>query len=136
MNHADIPELDQRGLRQFGLTFAAIVGGLFGLVLPWLLERPWPLWPWIVAGVFVLWAVLRPGSLRLTYRLWMRLGLLINAVMTRLVLGVVFYAVVSPTGLVARLRGHDAMARRWLPDAASYRVASAKLDPDHMEKPF
>ncbi len=30
-------------LRSFGLTTAGIVAGLFGLLLPWLLSRAWPI---------------------------------------------------------------------------------------------
>lgn len=41
----EIPELDRKGLRQFGLVTGGIVAGLFGLLFPWLLERALPLWP-------------------------------------------------------------------------------------------
>jgi hypothetical protein len=50
MEH-DIRELDSGGLREFGLTTGGIVAGLFGLFFPWLLERPIPRWPWVIAGV-------------------------------------------------------------------------------------
>ena len=46
-----IPELDRKGLRDFGLSTGGIVAALFGIFFPWLLERPWPLWPWIVLGL-------------------------------------------------------------------------------------
>ena len=53
MQHT-IPELDRSGLRQFGFTTGAIMVAIFGLLLPWLLDRGWPIWPWIVASP--LWA--------------------------------------------------------------------------------
>ena len=136
MNPHDIPELDARGLRRFGLTFAGIVAVLFGLVLPWLFDRGLPWWPWAFGALVSVWSLAAPASLRPFYRGWMRFGLLLNAVMSRLVLGVVFYVVVLPIGLVLRLRGHDPMARRLDPDASSYRVDSPKQRPNHMEKPF
>ena len=59
----DIPDLDRRGLRKFGLTTGAIMVMLFGLVLPWLRDRPLPLWPWCVAAVLAVWALAAPASL-------------------------------------------------------------------------
>jgi hypothetical protein len=34
MTDHDIPQLDAKGLREFGLTTGAIIIGLFGVVLP------------------------------------------------------------------------------------------------------
>ena len=43
MNHP-IPQLDRKGLREFGLVTGVIVIVLFGLFFPWVLERAWPAW--------------------------------------------------------------------------------------------
>ncbi|MGW8367644.1 MAG: hypothetical protein ACWGPN_03060 [Gammaproteobacteria bacterium] len=37
----------RKELREFGLVTGAMVAGLFGIFFPWLLEYPWPVWPWI-----------------------------------------------------------------------------------------
>ncbi len=63
-----IPELDRKGLREFGLVTGTIVAVLFGLFFPWLLERAFPLWPWVVFGVLGAWALVAPLSLRPLYR--------------------------------------------------------------------
>jgi len=131
-----IPELDRRGLRNFGLTFAGIVAVLFGLLLPWVFGHANPVWPWIVAAIFVLWSLALPKTLRVFYRLWMRFGLLLNAVMSRVILGIVFYLVVLPTGLIFRLRGRDPMRRSFDRNLESYRATSHRVPPEHMERPF
>jgi hypothetical protein len=135
MDHT-IPELDGRGLRQFGLTTGAIVAALFGLFFPWLLERNWPLWPWLIAGPLWALALIYPVWLRLIYRGWMRFGLLASRIMTPLVLGIVFFLVVTPLALVRRLSGRDAMRRNFDPNYKSYRVPSEKPALDRLEKPF
>ena len=86
-----IPELDRKGLREFGLTTGAAVVVIFGLFFPWLLDLDWPLWPWLIAAVFWSLALLQPLWLRWIYRAWMRFGLLASRVMTPLVLGIVFF---------------------------------------------
>ena len=40
-----IPDLDRKGLREFGLTTGAAIVVIFGLFFPWMLELDWPLWP-------------------------------------------------------------------------------------------
>jgi O-antigen/teichoic acid export membrane protein len=131
-----IPELDRKGLRDFGLLMAGVIGVLFGLFFPWLLGRPWPLWPWVIAGAFVAPALIAPTALRPVYRGWMRFGLLMSRIMTPLVLGLVFFLVFTPVALVFKVLGKDAMRRKLDPGAASYRVDSRGRKMGDMERPF
>ncbi len=134
--HWAIPELDRKGLREFGLTTGGIVAGLFGLLMPWLLGRPWSLWPWVVAGALAGWALLLPDSLRPVYRGWMRLGFLIGSVTTPIILGLVYFIAIVPAGFLLRWAGNDPMARRKKPTTHSYRVKSEVVSRDRMERPF
>jgi len=132
----EIPELDRKGLRQFGLVTGGIVAGLFGLLLPWLLEHALPVWPWVVFGVLAFWSVGAPRSLRHVYRTWMRFGLLLSRITTPVILGIVYFGVITPMGLVMRVAGRDPMARRFDEKIQSYRIPSGKVTREHMEKPF
>ncbi len=131
-----IPELDRIGLRNFGLTFGAIIAALFGLLLPWLFGYGFPWWPWVAGAGFAGWALVAPMSLNPVYVAWMKFGLVINAVVTRIVLGVVFYLIVLPTGIIMRLRGGDPMRRKLDKEMPSYRVESQRSPPEQMRKPF
>jgi hypothetical protein len=135
MAEQEIRKLDRKGLREFGLTTGGIVAALFGLFFPWLLERPIPRWPWVVAGVLAAWGLVAPMSLGPVYRGWMRLGILLSRVTTPVIMGVVFFLVVTPTGLVRRLLGKDSLARRF-EASESYRVPSHKAPIRNLEKPF
>jgi hypothetical protein len=131
-----IPELDRRGLREFGLVTGAIVAGLFGVFFPWLLERAWPVWPWVIVAALWVPALLVPSWLKPVYRVWMRFGLLASRVTTPLILGIVFYMMISPIGLFMRAFSRDAMARSFDEDLASYRVQSKRKPSKNLEKPF
>ena len=131
-----IPELDKKGLREFGLVTGGIVAAIFGLFFPWLLEAQIPLWPWAVAGILAAWALVAPNSLRPVYRLWMRLGLLLSRITTPIVLGVVFFFVILPVALVMKVLRHDPMARKFDDHAETYRVSSRKAPPNGVERPF
>jgi len=131
-----IPALDSAGLRRFALSTAAIVAVLFGLFLPWLFDFQIPIWPWLLAVVLAIWGLIAPRSLRPVYLNWMRLGLLISRVTTPMILGLVFFLLFSPVGLMMRLAGHDPMKRRFYPSLPSYREASRPIAPDSMKNPF
>ena len=132
----EIPELDRKDLRKFAWMFAAVVAGLFGLILPWLLDWSWSLAPWVIAIVFLFWGLMAPSTLRPFYRLWMRFGFVMNAITTRIILGAVFYVVIFSFGLVFRLRGRDSLNRKWDHKLRSYRVKSSAANRIDMERPF
>jgi hypothetical protein len=131
-----VPELDRRGLRSFGVTTGLIVGALFGLALPWLLEQRVPVWPWAVAGTLVGLAAAAPTLLRPVYRTWMTFGLAMGRITTPLMLGIVFVVVVTPIARVRALFGNDRMARRFAPNVRSYRIASRRANASDLERPF
>lgn len=132
----NIPELDEKGLREFGLVTGGMLVALFGLIFPWLLDASLPIWPWLVGGLLAAWGLIAPKQLRLVHHWWMRLALALSRVTTPLILGVVFFLVIAPVGLLMRALGRDAMARQFDQVAASYRVRSRKPTRDNMEKPF
>ncbi len=137
-----IPELDRRGLREFALTTGTVVAVLFGLIIPWLLGRQiallnWPgNWPWVLFTVLAAWGLIAPSTLRPLYRLWMRFGLVMTRITSPIMLGLVFYLVFAPAGLIMRAFGKDGMSRKFDKNAESYRVQSKKAPPEKLERPF
>lgn len=127
---------DRQELRNFGLVFAGGLIVFFGLLLPWLFERPWPWWPWLGAGAFAGTGLLLPGLLRPVYYLWMKLGQVLGWINTRIILGMVFFIVFAPIALLLRLLGKDPLHRKREAAAQTYRVTSEKLSRERLEKPF
>jgi len=133
----DIPTLNNAGLRKFGLTTGVIVVILFALFFPWIFDMSgMPLWPWIVAVLLWVPAMLIPWVLRPVYTTWMKIGHAIGWVNTRIILGVLFFALVFPMGLIMRLFGKDPMSKKLDNTASSYRVKSVSEPKDRLEKPF
>jgi len=132
----DIPAIDLKGLRQFGLMFAGIVSVLFGLLLPFLFGYNWPVWPWILAGIFVLFALVFPRGLGPVYQVWMRFGVIMNIIMSRLILGTVFLLTVVPAGLIFRLRGKDILDLKLNKSATSYRHNAEPEHRNDLNKPY
>lgn len=128
-------QADRAQLRNFGL----IVGGIFGAI---------GLWPTIVRGgstrlwmvglavVLVLPALVAPQALRLPHRAWMALGNALGWVNTRVVLGLIFFGLITPMGLVLRLTRRDPMRRTFDPNAITYRVPQKPRAGAHMMRQF
>jgi len=127
---------DKQELRKFGLVFAGMFILIFGLLLPWIWDKSSPMWPWIVAAVFVATALLVPMVLGPVYRLWMKIGHVLGWINTRITLGVMFFLIFAPVALLLRLLGKDMLRRRLDTSATTYRIASEQLPRDRMERPY
>jgi len=128
----------KKELREFGLIMAGGLIGLFGLLFPWLGDKPIHLlgWPWIVGAVFAITALVAPKILAPLYKIWMKIGQVLGWINSRIILGFVFFALFLPVSLFFRLTGKDPMARKLDKSSKTYRVNSKQPKPDNMEKPF
>ncbi len=129
------PQVAKAQLRSFGL----IVGGAFLLIGLWpAVKRGADICTWavVVAALLVAPALIVPTALRPVYTVWMAVGEVLGRINTKIILGLAFYIVVTPIGLVLRLLGHDPMRRRFEPKAASYRVPKEPRPVSHLKMPF
>ena len=135
-------------MRKFGLVTGLIVVVLFGFLLRWLFKGSdagyWPFtgellkptWPWIVALVLWIPALLYPPALRPVYKAWMKIGETLGYVNSRIILFIFYYLILAPFGTVLRLFGFDPM-RRKRDDSNTYRVESkVPSSPKSMERPY
>ena len=94
-----------------------------GLVAWWLNGKGYSTAAAILVGFSVLIALVGLIKPRLTaplYAAWMLAAFPIGWVMSYVMASLVYFLVVTPIGLLARLLGRDAMGRRFDPDATSY----------------
>ena len=128
-------EITSKQLRSFGLT----VGGVFAAIGLWPVvfrnEDPrW--WAVAVAGCLLVPAAVFPKSLFWVHKGWMAAGHILGWINTRIILGVVFYFIVTPIGVVRRWLGKDPMGRHLRPDLASYRINRQPRPASHLTKQF
>ena len=86
--------------RTFGLVMAGALA-LVALLNGWHHGRMWP-WEAALAALFLLAALLKPALLQPLNRLWMKLGLLLHKIVNPIVMGLLFYGTIWPTGAVMR----------------------------------
>lgn len=104
--------------RTFGWVMAGALAFL-SLLNGWHHGRLWP-WTLFAAGMLCAVAWSRPSLLHPLNRLWTKLGLLLHKIVNPIVMGLLFYGTILPTGLVMRQRGKDLLRLKREPDAESY----------------
>ena len=111
------PELP--GERGFGVLFAIV--GLVAAMFAWRAGSTALVAASVLAALaFAAFAWLAPARLAPLNRAWFRLGLLLAKVVNPIVLGVLFFFVITPYALVLRLFGRDLLGLKPRPDVASY----------------
>ena len=128
-------EVTKRTLRQFGL----MVGGIFLFIGLWPFvwrQEAVRYWAVVPGSLLVVAGLVMPGVLKQVYQRWMWVGHVMGWVNTRIILGVLFYGVVTPMGLAMKLTGRDPMRREYEPDAQTYRVIRQPRPASHMKNMF
>lgn len=117
--------------RAFGLTMAGACL-VIGALSAWKHGAP-------TATAAVLWALalgfgglalVAPTRLAPVNRLWLRLGLALNRIVSPLAIGIVFFLVVTPIGLTLRLAGKDPLHLKRDPAATSYWIPREPPGPE------
>lgn len=114
--------------RKFGVVFAAMFV-LLGSIR-WGISGSPESWPWVVSGLFLLAALAAPATLTPLNRLWAKLGLLLHHIVTPVVLGIMFFAVIVPVGLLMRLFGKRPIPIRFDSDRGTYWISRTPPGPD------
>ena len=99
--------ISKKILREFGLLIGFVFPILIGWILPGLGGHPFKLWTLWIGFPSLILAILRPGILLYPYRSWMKLGIILGWLNSRIILGLVFLIVLQPIALIMRLFGHD-----------------------------
>lgn len=114
--------------RSFGLLIAVV----FSLVGAWLFWRGSGLAvvAFGLAALLMLVAMAFPRLLHALNSAWMRFGLLLNAVVSPVVMGAIFFGLLTPMAVVMRLRGRDVLNRKFDAARESYWIRRDPAGPD------
>lgn len=116
--------------RSFGILFAVV----FAVIAVWPLFFGENLRSWS-AGISIAIltvAITRPHLLRPANKLWMRLGALLHSIASPIALGVMFFLVVTPVGLLMRMCGKRPLALTYDKDASTYWIERTPESNDPM----
>ena len=112
--------MDRKALRNFGLLMACVLLIVCGL-LWW---KSAAAWPWVLgaAGLLAVMGLAMPALLKPIYKMWMIFAVIMGWVMTRVILTLVYYLVLTPIGLAGRVFGEQFLHLKRSKESATYWV--------------
>lgn len=121
-------------LRKFGFTLG-IFFALVGLFFLWKKNEAIT-FLWVLSGFFLSFGAFFPRVLKPIQKAWMTLALLMGWVMTKVILGIVFFLMMTPIGLILRLARKDLLNLKYPDSAGSYWLTHAAKDKAAYENQF
>jgi hypothetical protein len=121
----------KKDLRQFGFT----VGGallIIGTVL-YYFEKSSAIYFIVIGGVLFLSAIIYPKILKPLNKVWMGLAIVLGFIMSRLILTIIFFLVLSPIGLLAKLFGKKFMDLKFDQSLESYWEKRKIKEKNHLD---
>jgi predicted membrane metal-binding protein len=104
--------------RSFGLTFFAVF--LIVGFWPLLNNETIRIWSIIISFVFLFLGLLNSKLLTPFNKIWFKFGILLGSIVSPIAMGLVFFIVVTPIGIVMRLLKKDILNRKFDKNAKSY----------------
>ena len=65
-----------------------------------------------MALFFMILASFRANALRPLNKIWMQFGLLLGLIVSPIILGIIFFGLITPTAILMRIKGRDALRLR------------------------
>lgn len=112
------PKIKISSNRNFGFVFAAV----------FLIIALWPLmngefiriWSIIVSLSFLTLALIHSKLLTPLNRLWFKFGIFLGILIAPIVMGLVFFLVVTPTGFIMKILGKDLLNKKYSRNKTTY----------------
>ena len=118
MKHTDSDKIKISSNRSFGLLFFVI----FLVISLWPLtsEGSIRIWSVIISSVFLILGLLNSKLLTPFNQLWFKFGMILGAIVSPIVMGIVFFLVVTPTGFILRIMGKDLLNKKYDKEKKTY----------------
>ena len=118
----------KKELREFGLT----LGIIFAVLGGWGFWRHKPHVEYFLAlsAALLVLAFAAPAFLKPFQKIWMSLALLMGWVMSRVILSVLFYGILTPLSLALHLSGKELLQKKWREKKDTFWVNRAINDAD------
>jgi hypothetical protein len=108
----------KRDLRKFGLTVGGVILAI-GLLL-FYFEKPSAIYFAVIGGLLILFGAVLPKILIPLNRIWMSLAIILGFIMSRVILTILFYLVLTPIAILAKIVGKKFMVLKYDKSANTY----------------
>ena len=104
--------------KSFGVVFSIVF--LIVALYPLINSEGLRIWALSVSAIFLLLAFTAPKILNLPNKLWFKFGILLGSIIAPIVMALVYFITVLPTGIIMRLLGKDLLKQKLDKNTKSY----------------
>jgi hypothetical protein len=115
---------DKSDWKKFGITMGVILT-IIGFFLLWKRNNNYNYILFLAAAFFITGLIL-PSVLKPVYKVWMAIAVVMNFIMTKVIMAIIFYLIVTPVGLIASLTGKEFLDMKIDKSAKSYWIVKEK----------
>lgn len=123
-------------LKNFAITMSWGIPLFFTLLIPWLFNQPWQIWPFYISAYLLFAAFTWKKLLMPLYVIWMVVASIIGWINTRVILGIIFYIIMLPIGMFLRVSGKLQYQRKPSLQKSYWINREQPPQPDDLERPF
>ena len=91
--------------RSFGIVFFVVF--LLIALYPLIYNGEIRLWSLLISFIFLILGLLNSKALTPLNKIWFKFGILLGKIVSPIILGIIFFFVVTPIGLIMRILGKD-----------------------------
>ena len=99
--------INKKILREFGYLIGIGIPLIIGIIFPLISGHNLRIWTFIFGIFSISLGLFKPNLLYYPYLAWMKLGLLLGWINSKLILGLIFLFVLQPIALIMKLFGYD-----------------------------
>ena len=110
--------------RSFGIVF--FVFFLLVSLYPLINEENVRFWSLAVSGIFLILGILNSNLLSPLNKIWFKFGIFLGRIISPIIMGIIFFLVVTPIGFIMRILGKDLLNLKYS-DSQSYWIKKSDL---------
>ena len=117
-------DIERSSTKSFGVVFFIVF--LIIALYPLINSEELRIWALVTSFVFLFLAFVAPKTLSIPNMLWFKFGLLLGSIIAPIVMALVYFVTVVPTGLIMRLLGKDLLKQKLDKNVKSYWIERSK----------
>ena len=111
-------KINKSSNRSFGIVFFIVF--LLISFYPFLNQEKIKLWALIISFIFLILGIMNSKILTPFNEIWIKLGIFLGKIISPIIMGLIFFLVVTPTGIFMRILGKDLLNLKFERDKKSY----------------
>ncbi len=119
------------------VTFSLIWAFIFFIigVYPAIKNGDIRIWPLVVGFLFLSLSKIKPTVLTVFYILWTKLGVIIGGIVSKLIMLILYFGLLTPISLILKILGKDLLAKKMDRRKSTYWI-NRETQPQSMKKQF